>query len=500
MERKKIIVIGAGFSGLSAASFLAKAGYDVEVYEKHAQLGGRARKMQLNGFTFDMGPSWYWMPDVFEHFFRAFGKTPADFYNLIRLDPSYRVYFEDQSFWDIPAGAEKLGNLLDQYEKGASKQLKHFLEDAQKKYQIGMSDMVYKPGLSVMEFISWEVVKNGLKMDLFSSFSKLVRKYFSHPKIIELLEFPVLFLGAKPENTPALYSLMNYADIALGTWYPEGGMHKIVEAMVSVAESQGVKFITGANVKEIVVEENRAVGIALEGGLVHKADAVVAAADYHHVEQNLLQPKFRNYNQEYWESRTMAPSSLLFYVGLDREIPDLQHHNLFFDAPFNQHAKEIYDNPAWPENPLFYLSATSKTDKAVAPEGGENLFFLIPLAPGLQGDDETMREAYFNILVNRLEAHTGINIKDHVTAFKSYAVKDFKEDYNAFKGNAYGLANTLKQTAILKPKMINKKLDNLFYCGQLSVPGPGVPPSLISGEIIAGIVNEKLNEYETALR
>ena len=336
--------------------------------------------------------------------------------------------------------------------------------------------------------MTWEVFKNGLKMDLLSSFSKLVRRYFKHPKIIQLLEFPVLFLGAKPQDTPALYSLMNYADIELGTWYPEGGMYKIVEAMTALAKELGVVFNLNQNVSKILVEDGNAKGVQNDKGEVFETDVVLAAGDYHHIEQVLLDKKYRNYSESYWEKRVMAPSSLLYYVGLSKKVPAIKHHNLFFDAPFEPHAEEIYDTKTWPINPLFYLSATSKTDDSVAPVDGENLFFLIPIAPGLEGDTEQLRNEYFKMLCKRLEKQTGQDILPYVTELRSYAVKEFKEDYNAFKGNAYGLANTLKQTAILKPRLVNNKLSNMFYCGQLSVPGPGVPPSLISGEIVAGLI------------
>lgn len=497
---KKVVVIGSGFSGLSAACFLAKQGMEVHVLEKHNQAGGRARKLKMGDFTFDMGPSWYWMPDVFENFFAKFNKSTEDYYELLRLDPSYRIYYDDKSHLDIPAGEEPLGDLLESIEPGAKKQLELFLTDAALKYKIGMGDMVYKPGLSIREFMSWDLLKDGLKMDLFSSFSKLVKKHFTHPKIIQLLEFPVLFLGAKPEDTPALYSLMNYADIALGTWYPKRGMYQIVEAMESLARSLGVHFHFNTGVKQILVKGKQTTGVLLGDNQEFKADIVLSSADYHHTEQKLLPENYRNYSGGYWEKRTMAPSSLLYYVGLNKKVPGLEHHNLFFDASFRKHAKEIYDTKKWPQDPLFYLSVVSKSDPHSAPEGGENLFFLIPVAPGLTGDNSTLREGYFKKLVNRVQEQTGMDITPYIEEFKSYAVSDFIKDYNAFKGNAYGLANTLKQTAILKPRMRNKKIDNLFYCGQLSVPGPGVPPSLISGEIAANLILKECEAYEGIVR
>ncbi len=485
--KTKVVVIGSGFAGISSACFLAKAGYDVTVLEKNATAGGRCRVWQQDGFTFDMGPSWYWMPDVFESFFAQFGKKPSDYYRLDRLDPSYRVYF-DKTHWDIPANVEKLGALLESVEKGAAQQLNKFLTEAQYKYNVGINRLVYKPGRSIAEFADRELITGLFKLDVFKSMQSHVRSYFKHPYIQQLIEFPVLFLGAKPADTPALYSLMNYADIQLGTWYPQGGMYKIVEAMYSLAKELGVEFLFNHEVKKIETFNGKAERIVTaQGDFI--ADVVVAGADYHHVDKELLNGS-SNYSEEYWQKRTLAPSSLIYYLGINKKIDGLQHHNLFFDADFAQHATEIYDAPQWPHNPLFYVSATSKTDDTVAPQGCENLFLLMPVAPNLD-DDEATRERYFNIIMDRLEQRTGQQIRQHIVVKRSYAHSNFIQDYHSFKGNAYGLANTLMQTAILKPALKSKKLKNLYYTGQLTVPGPGVPPSLISGQVVAGQVQKE---------
>lgn len=481
---KKVAVIGAGFAGISAAAHLAQAGYDVQVLEKHDQPGGRARVFRQDGFLYDMGPSWYWMPDVFERFFQQFGHSASDFYDLVRLDPSYRVWFGAGEKVDLPAGVDGMADLCESMETGGGDALRRFLKEAAYKYQVGIQDLVYKPGRSLWEFADWRVIAGAMRLQLFRSFSRHVRKYFRDPRLIQLMEFPVLFLGAKPSATPALYSMMNYADIALGTWYPMGGMHKIVEGMVSVAESLGVQFQYGAEVESIEVRSGLANSVKLRDRSVN-ADVIVGGADYHHIETNLLAPESRSYNESYWKSRVMAPSCLLFYLGVDKRVDGLLHHNLFFDADFEQHAREIYDDPRWPSNPLFYVCCPSKTDPAVAPAGKENLFILIPLAPGLAQDDEKMRDAYYEVVMDRLERLTGQEIRPHVTFKRSYAQSDFVADYHAFRGNAYGLANTLRQTAILKPSIKSKRVSNLFYTGQLTVPGPGVPPSLISGQVVA---------------
>lgn len=484
MENNRVVVIGAGFAGISAATYLSHSGYQVTLLEKNSTPGGRARKFEAEGFTFDMGPSWYWMPDVFDSYFEYFGKKTADCYDLIRLDPSYSVVFGENDFLDIPASMVEFKQMLNKLEPGSDIALDKFLTQAAYKYKVGIKDFVYRPNRSLTEYAQLSLLKDVVKLDLLQSMSKHVRKFFKNDKIIRLMEFPVLFLGQTADKIPALYSMMNYADIALGTWYPMGGMFKIIEAMVSLAEKKGVDIAYNSEVSHIHTEDGKAKAVILKDGSSVPCDVLIAGADYHHVDNELLSPEERNYSPEYWDERTLAPSSLIFYLGIDKKLDNLKHHNLFFDEPLGPHADAIYENPRWPEKPLFYVCAPSITDDSVAPEGKENLFVLIPLAPDLQ-DTEEIREKYFHLVMDRLEKLTKQDIRSHIVYKRSYAHNDFKADYHAFKGNAYGLANTLSQTAILKPSLKNKKIKNMYYTGQLTVPGPGVPPSLISGRVIA---------------
>jgi phytoene desaturase len=486
--KKRIGIIGSGFAGLSAAAFLAADGHDVSIYEKNDSIGGRARKFSEQGFTFDMGPSWYWMPDVMEDFFALHGSSAKEHFDLVELDPAFSIFFGVDEKVDIPSNYQQLQELFESLEPGSAAKLDKFMTEAQYKYEVGMKDLVYKPSLSLGEFMTRPVMSGVFRMQLFSSFSKHVRKYFSHPWLISLMEFPVLFLGAMPERTPALYSLMNYAGLKLGTWYPIGGFSKLVEGMSTIAVRNGAKIHLNHKVSSVTTNEKSISHLNIEDKVV-EVDAVLGSADYNHVEQQLLPAHLRSYSEEFWSKKTMAPSSLLFYVGVNKKIDGLNHHNLFFDADFKRHAREIYESPAWPEQPLFYVCCPSKTDDTVAPEGHENLFILMPIAAGLEDKDE-IREQYFDLLLARLEKHTGQQIKNHVVYKRSYCVNDFKKDYNAYKGNAYGLANTLRQTAILRPSVRSKKVNNLFYAGQLTVPGPGVPPSIISGQVAAAQINQ----------
>jgi len=484
--KKKVEVIGSGFASIAAACYLAKEGYEVTVYEKNAQLGGRARQFVNQGFKFDMGPTWYWMPDVFERFFGDFGRKPSDYYELERLGPAYRVYFGEDDYLDISDNLDEIKQTFEEVEDKGAEALTGFLKKAEKNYDVAIKDLVYKPGISPFELVSKDTI---LEIPQFiSTIHDVAKKKFKSPKLRQIIEFPVLFLGAKPSMTPAFYSFMNFADLSLGTWYPKGGMKSVIDGMIRLAEELGVSFHVNSNVSKITTDNNKKVSSLTIDGNEVETDLLVSGADYAHTESLMIKEN-RAYSDAYWEKKVMAPSSLLFYVGLDKKIKNVLHHTLFFDVSFDDHAKAIYDDPSWPEKPLFYASFPSMTDNTIAPDGKEAAIFLIPLAPDLE-DTEALREKYFDIILQRLEKLTKQEIKSSILFKESYCVQDFKDDYNSFKGNAYGMANTLLQTAFLRPKLKSKKINNLYFTGQLTVPGPGVPPSLISGKLVADLLKK----------
>lgn len=481
-NKKKVVIIGSGFSSLSASCYLAKKGFDVSLFEKNDTVGGRARQLSKDGFTFDIGPSWYWMPDIFDRFFADFGKKTSDYYQLDKLSPAYKIFFDDDII-TIGDCMDKICEEFERIEKGSSKHLKKFIAKAQSNYDIAINEIVYRPGLSPLELVTRDTV---IRVDqFFKTISQEVRKNFKNPKLISTLEFPVLFLGAKPNKTPAFYSFMNFADFGLGTWHPKGGMYQIIIAMKSLAQELGVTIHTDSAVDKILVKDGKAMGIIVNSETVD-ADMVLSGADYHHTE-TLLDKQYRQYSEKYWQRKTFAPSSLLFFVGFDKKLDNVQHHNLFFDTDFGEHATEIYDNPKWPSRPLFYANFPSVTDKSMAPSNNETGFFLIPIAPGLE-DTPELRDQYFDIILKRFQERTGQRVENNIIFKKSFCVNDFKEQYNSYKGNAYGMANTLSQTAFMRPGLKSKKINNLFFTGQLTVPGPGVPPSLISGKLVSELM------------
>ena len=474
----KIAIIGSGFSSLAASCYLAKAGFDVNVYEKNSTIGGRARQLKGKGFTFDIGPTWYWMPDVFDKFFNDFDKKVSDYYTLEKLSPAYKVIFDNDDFIEIADNLVDIANSFELIEKGSGKKLIAFINEAKSNYNIAIKDLVYRPGDSITELIT---PQTAMKVSqFFSTISRTVKSRFKDVRLQQILEFPVLFLGAKPSNTPEFYNFMNYADFGLGTWHPKGGMYKVVEAIENLALELGVKFHVDSNVEKINVNNGKAIGLQVNGETID-ADVVLSGADYHFTE-TLLNSSQRQYSEKYWDKKTFAPSSLLFYVGFDKKIENVNHHTLFFDSSFEEHAKEIYDSKKWPENPLFYASFPSKTDDNFAPKNCEAAIFLIPLAIDLE-DTNDIREYYFDKIITRFEKLTNQSVRENIIYKESFCVNDFKKDYNSYKGNAYGLANILTQTAFLRPKIKSRKVENLYFTGQLTVPGPGVPPALISGKI-----------------
>lgn len=486
---KKVAIIGSGFSSLSAACYLAQAGNDVTIFEKNEAIGGRASQFKKDGFTFDTGPTFYWMPDVFDRFFADFNRKTSDYYEISRLDPGYKVYFEKDDSLDISVSLDKLYKAFEKEEPGSSKFLKKFLSMAAFNYKAAMDKVIYRPGKSPFELVTFATMT---RLGEFTrSISKTIRKHVKSQRLIKILEFPVIFLGAKPQNIPTFYCFMNYADMILGTWHPKGGFYKVIEGISKLANELGVKIQTNAAVEKIEVDKNTATGLIINKEFL-AFDSIISGADYHHTE-TLLDSQYKNYNERYWEKKTFAPSALLFFVGFNKKVKNVNHHTLFFDTNFDKHIDTIYGEPSWPKDPLFYTSFPSITDNTMAPEGKEAGVFLIPLAPGLE-DTDAIREDYFNQIIKRMERITGQRLSDDILFKKSFCVSDFVDSFNAYKGNAYGLANTLMQTAFLKPKMENKKVKNLVYTGQLTVPGPGVPTTIISGKIAANLTLKKLKK------
>jgi len=493
-----VTVVGGGFGGLAAACFLADAGCDVTVLERNDELGGRASTLERDGFRFDMGPSWYLMPDVFERFFAQFDRAPGDYYDLTHLDPHYRVFFKDgdgrslpgedapEGAVDVTGDVARTKRLFESYEDGAGDAFEDYLDNAEHTYEVGMEHFVYTDRPRFRDYVDWDVVRNASGLGLLGSMRDHVGDYFEHEKLRQLVQYSLVFLGGSPTNTPALYNLMSHVDFNLGVHYPDGGLASVVDAVVALGDELGVTYRTGADVTAIRGQRG-AMRVELVGGGVVESDVVVSDADYEHTEQDLLAPSDRQYDADYWEERTYAPSAFLVYLGVEGDVPELAHHTLVLPDDWDPHFDAIFDDPAWPDDPAYYLCVPSKTDDAVAPDGHSNLFALVPIAPGLD-DDETVRARYRDLLLDDIAANTGVDLRGRIVVEEHFSVSDFASRYNAAEGTALGLAHTLRQTGPLRPDHRSSAMDGLYFTGGFTRPGIGVPMCLISGEHAADAV------------
>lgn len=484
-RQKSVIIIGGGFGGIAAACLLGKKGYKVTVLEKNEQMGGRASVFKADGFTFDMGPSWYLMPDVFEKFFKSLGEDLNDYVKLTRLSPSYRIHFKDvlDEPVDIQSDLKKDAKFFESIEPGSSEALKKYLDRAEYVYNTAINKFLYKNYDSVKDFMSPSLAKEAGKLALFSNMDRYVRKFFKSPELQKIMQYPLVFLGSSPYNAPAIYSLMSHVDFNQGVFYPDGGFGSVVKALEKIAIKYDVKLETNANVSKIITKNGKAIGVTVNGGDVF-ADIIVSDADPHFTEKKLLKPKERDHSDKYWKSRTLAPSALLMYLGVKGKLPELIHHNLIFSKDWKTNFGQIFDKPQWPDDPSLYISNPSKSDDSVAPKGHENLFVLVPVAAGLKYDDK-MLEKYADKILRTIEQETGINdLRKRIVYKRLFSVKDFESRYNSFNGTGLGLAHTLKQTAVFRPKNVSKKVKNLYYVGANVHPGIGVPITLISAELL----------------
>lgn len=494
-----VVVVGSGFGGLSAACYLAEAGADVRVLEKNEQLGGRASRLVRDGFSFDLGPSWYLMPDVFERFFGHFGRAPGDYYELERLDPQYRVFFKDGDRIDGVPDLDRMAETFESYETGAGAALRKYLAASERHYEVAMNQFIYEERPRLRDWVDLDVLRAApVALRLLTTMDTYVASYFDHPKLKQLLQYTLVFLGGAPSNTPALYNLMSHVDLNLGVYYPRGreereegssnGIGAVVDAIVSLASEQGVAFECGAEVQEIVPREN-GFHVMMEGGRRYAPDVVVSNADYAHTEQDLLPKQARQYAPEYWRSRTLAPSAFLLYLGVEGAVDPLLHHTLVFPTDWEAHFEQIFAEPAWPDDPAYYVCVPSQTDETVGPDGHSALFVLVPIAPGLD-DGEGVREAYRDTVLADLAEHTGVDVRDRIVFEKQFCISDFADRYNSLHGTALGLAHTLRQTAFLRPNRRSTAVEGLYFTGAYPAPGIGVPMCLISGEHTAQAVQE----------
>jgi len=498
---KKVIIIGAGVGGLAAACILGQAGYVVMVYAKNGQPGGRAGTFEFEGFRFDTGPSWYLMPDVFEHFFQLIGENVNQLLDLKRLDPSYQIYFKDTLFGgvDIVGDLEKDAGTLEAIEPGSRNKLHRYVDKSTSQYNLAMDKFLYKNYDSLRDFFTPQMLTQGLRMNIFSNMKKYVSKHFSSEEVRKIMQYHLVFLGASPKNAPALYNMMSHIDFTQGVFYPQGGIYKLVESLVTLAQNRGVDFLYNKPVTSIIVKDQKARGIRLDDGQEVFSDIVISNADIAHTELKLLQSGERSYPSSYWSRRTIAPSALLMYLGVKKEYPNLRHHNLLFSKDWDANFKALFETHRWPGDPSFYICNPNKTDPSTAPAGHENLFVLVPLPPTVKYSEYEL-DKYADWILKTMEQTMHLDgLREHIVYKKLFAAKDFEQAFNSYKGTSLGLAHTLKQTAIFRPSNKSKKIENLYYVGANTSPGIGLPMCLISAELVykrlIGDVSNKRLEF-----
>ena len=492
---KQVVVVGAGIGGMAAAAQLAKDGFHVTVVERNDQAGGRARIWQKDGYTFDLGPSWYLMPEVFERFFANFGKKTTDYYELVKLDPSYRVFFGPGEMHDVPPDRARTEALFDRLEPGGGAKLARYLDEAAYKYKVAVGEFLYRDYRTLFDFLNWRMMTEGLKLNVLGKLDAAVRRRFADRRARQILEYAMVFLGTSPNDAPAMYALMSHVDLTQGVFYPLGGLSAVAQGLRRLAEEQGVRFLLSTEVTKIATENGRAVRVEARGpdgaAVALPCDAVLANADYAHVETELLDAADRTYPRRYWDTRVVAPSMFLLYLGVKKRLEKLVHHNLYFQENWNVHFDAIFKQPAWPEEPCFYVSCIAKTDPGMAPPGRENVFVLVPVAAGLD-DSDAVREAYAEKTIRHVEKITGEEIAPHIETKRIFSHRDFAGDYRAWQGTALGISHVLLQTAVFRPAMRSKKVANLYFAGQYTHPGIGVPMVMIAAEVSAGNVRRDL--------
>lgn len=497
---RSAIVIGGGIAGLASAALLGDDGYRVTLLEARDELGGRAGTWEQSGFRFDTGPSWYLMPEVFDHFFRLLGTTSERELDLVPLTPAYRVYSEPTVSGapapiDVHSGRDAATALFESIEAGAGDTLTDYLDSAGDAYDLAVSRFLYDTYASTEGLRDPAVLRRLAQLLPLLSvpLATHIAKRFADPRLRQILGYPAVFLGGSPFGVPSLYHLMSHLDLDEGVLYPRGGFTELIRAVERLARSRGVEIHTGAAVTRIEVSDGRARGVHTTEGRRFAADLVVSAADLHHTETQLLSAESRSYPEAWWSDKTPSPGALLIMLGVRGPLPQLPHHTLLFARDWQENFDAIFRTPTRiPDPPSVYVCKPSATDDTVAPDGDENLFVLVPVPAdptighgGVDGTGDAAVERAADRVIDQIAAWCGIpDLRERIVVRRTVAPGDFESDLHAWRGNSLGLAHTLRQSAVFRPRNTSKRVRDLYYAGASVLPGIGLPMCLISAELV----------------
>lgn len=492
----RVVVIGGGIAGLATAALLAEEGHTATVLEARDETGGRAGSWEQDGFRFDTGPSWYLMPEVFDHFFRLLGTSAAAELDLVPLSPAYRVYFEHHDTpLDVESGRDAATALFEKIEPGAGARLSAYLDSAGDAYDLAVTRFLYDTYEGTAGLRDPALLKRlpTLAPLLAGRLSTFVARRFADPRLRQVLGYPAVFLGGSPFGVPALYHLMSHLDLDEGVLYPRGGFTEVIGAIERLATARGVRIETGAEVAEILTTDAATTGVRLADGRIVEADVVVSTADLHHTETALLPRALQSYPEPWWERRTPSPGALLLMLGVRGGLSQLAHHTLVFTEDWRGNFDAIFgSDPRIPDPASIYVCRPSATDDTVAPDGHENLFVLVPVPaePGLgrggfDGAGDAAVEQAADAVIAQLARWCGIpDLAERVVVRRTVAPGDFEADLHAWRGNSLGLAHTLGQSAVFRPRNASPKVSGLYYAGASVLPGIGLPMCLISAELV----------------
>lgn len=492
LNTPSVIVIGAGVGGIATAAHLAQQGLQVTVVEKNARPGGRSDRFERDGHHFDAGPTLFVMPLLYEAEFASLGVSMHDVLDLQRVDPTYHLVFDDYSRLTLTSDMKRMYEQLEAIEPGSFQGLLRYLEEGGRHYHLAMEKLVNRDFRSATDFFSLKNLPLLYQLKPLAKHYGHMADFFNSPRLKSAFTFQDVYMGLSPFEAPATFSMMQYTELAHGVWYPKGGMYRVVEALVEIAQAAGVEFEFGTAVEQIEVYGSQSKGVVLEEGRFLKADAVVANADLPYVYQNLLPA---NGMTEKMMRKRYSCSTISFFWGVDKTYPELPPHTLFLADDYRENFDSIINDLTMPDNPSLYIHAPARLDSGMAPEGEDTLIAIVPVGhldeAGKQ-DWRTVRDQARQVVLKRISGLGIYDLEEHIKFEVNYTPLSWRKRYNLVKGATHGLGHTLMQLGYMRPHNRHDQYHNLYFTGASTHPGTGMPTALVSGRLTAERVLDEM--------